>query len=127
MIGSHGYAVMSLAFPVWPTMFTHEHLPKTWQSRSALKDFSIRVRKQYPFSFFYSQEFEFSQKWRTISWSFHRWYNNNKFFAYSNILYPIKRWFDVLSLKNQIGIIQNLLVSIVFVFIYNLNFYRRIK
>ncbi len=29
MIGSHGYVVMSLAFPVRPTMFTLEHLPKT--------------------------------------------------------------------------------------------------
>ncbi|CAF1434702.1 unnamed protein product [Rotaria sp. Silwood1] len=46
MIGSHGYILISLAFPVRPTMFTLEHLPKTLsfdgQSRSAPKEFSIR-------------------------------------------------------------------------------------
>ncbi|CAF1156804.1 unnamed protein product [Rotaria sordida] len=46
MIGSHGYVLISLAFPVRPTMFTLEHLPKTLsfdgQSRSAPKEFSIR-------------------------------------------------------------------------------------
>ncbi len=69
MIGSHGYVVVNLAFPVRPTMFTLEHLPKTLsfdgQSRSAPKEFSVRVRKDVIFqnfhSFFYRQGFEFSR------------------------------------------------------------------
>jgi len=53
MISSYGHVMINLAFPVRPTMFTLEHLPKALsfdgQSRSAPKEFSIRVRKDVIF------------------------------------------------------------------------------